>query len=81
MIVDDLTIRIEAGDLIGYTKGNIPSGNWDFGLYDKSKDGVLAQYGSTGVHRNAICWVDFYSSTKQQSYRSLLEGPKLVCSF
>ena len=74
-------VEFKAGDLIGYTKGNIPSGNWDFGLYDKSKDGALAQYGSTGSHRNAVCWVDFYSSTKQQQYRSLLEGPKLVCSF
>ncbi len=74
-------VEFKAGDLIGYTQGNIPSGNWDFGLYDKSKEGMLAQYGSTGSHRNAVCWVDFYSSAKQQQYRSLLEGPKLVCSF
>ena len=74
-------VEFKVGDLIGYTQGNIPSGNWDFGLYDKSKDGALTQYGSTGSHRNAVCWVDFYSSTKQQQYRSLLEGPKLVCSF
>ena len=74
-------VEFKAGDLIGYTKGNIPSGNWDFGMYNFSKDGPLAQYGSQGSHRNAICWPDFYSSDKRESYRRLLEGPKLLCSF
>ena len=74
-------VEFKAGDLIGYAKGNIPSGNWDFGLYDTSKEGVLAQYGSYGIHRYSVCWVDFYSSAKQQQYRVILEGPKLVCSF
>lgn len=69
-------IEFKAGDLIGYTKGNIPSGNWDFGLYDMSKEGTLAQYGSYGLHRHSVCWPDYYSTDK---YKKLLEGPKLVC--
>ncbi len=73
------TIAFNAGDLIGYTKGNIPSGNWDFGLYNMAEKGALKD--SYGLHSNAVCWVDFYSSAKQQQYRNLLEGPKLVCSF
>lgn len=69
-------IEFQTGDLIGYTKGNLQSGNWDFGLYNMSKEGPLAQYGGTGIHRNGVCWPDYYSSDK---YKKLLEGPKLVC--
>lgn len=72
-------IEFNTGDLIGYTKGNIPSGNWDFGLYNMAEKRALKD--SYGLHAYSVCWVDFYSSGKQPQYRSLLEGPKLVCSF
>ncbi|MBI2057366.1 MAG: peptidoglycan DD-metalloendopeptidase family protein [Candidatus Yanofskybacteria bacterium] len=74
-------VELRAGELLGYTKGNIPSGNWDFGMYDMSKEGPLAQYGSQASHRNAVCWPDFYSSGKREFYKRLLEGPRLLCSF
>ena len=74
-------VEFKAGELLGYTKGNIPSGNWDFGMYDMSKEGPLAQYGSQASHRNAVCWPDFYSSGKREFYKRLLEGPRLLCSF
>lgn len=69
------------GFLVGYTVGNAPSGNWDFGLYDTAKESTLAQYGSYGRHRHGLCWVDFYSPEKQSHLRELLTGPTLVCSF
>ena len=72
---------LPAGALIGYTVGNVPSGNWDFGLYDLAKDGPLAKINAFGRHRFGLCWIDYYSSEKQQKYRSLLEGPRIVCSF
>src|SRR3989344_1050268 len=74
-------VEFKAGQLLGYTKGNTSSGNWDFGLYDMSKEGLLAKYGPQGSHRTAVCWVDFYSPAKKELYRRLLEGPKLLCSF
>ncbi len=74
-------VELKAGELLGYTKGNIPSGNWDFGMYDMSKEGPLAQYGSQGSHRNAVCWPDFYTSEKRERYRRLLDGPRILCSF
>ena len=72
-------VELKAGDLVGYTTGTLQSGNWDFGLYNMAQKGALAE--SYGMHAYSVCWVDFYSSAKQQQYRSLLEGPKLVCSF
>lgn len=72
----DQLIEFKTGELIGYTKGNPQSGNWDFGLYDMSKEGVLAQHGSTGIHLNSVCWPDYYLSDK---YKKLLEGSRLVC--
>lgn len=74
-------IEFKAGDLLGYTNGTRQAGNWDFGLYNTKEEGVLAQYGSYGMHRYAVCWVDFFSAEKQTRYRNLLEGPRLVCSF
>lgn len=74
-------LEFKAGDLIGYTSGTRQAGNWDFGLYDTSKDGALAQHGSSGMHTHAVCWVDFYTPEKQGRYRALLEGPTLLCSF
>ena len=74
-------VEFRVGQLIGYTRGNTSSGNWDFGLYNMSKVGPLSQYGSQGSHRNAVCWTDFYSSEKRELYRRLLEGPRLLCSF
>lgn len=74
-------LEFQAGDMIAYTSGTAQAGNWDFGLYDISKDSALAQYGSSGIHKNAVCWVDFYAPGKQEQYRRLLEGPKLLCSF
>ena len=75
-------IQFQSGDLIGYTAGNLQSGNWDFGLYNVKEKGVLAtQYNSYGIHGYAVCWVNFYSTEKQAQYRRLLEGPKLLCSF
>lgn len=52
-------LSFPAGSLIGYTIGNAASGNWDFGLYNLDKEGALAQHGSYGMHKYAICWVDF----------------------
>ena len=72
-------VELKAGDLVGYTTGTLQSGNWDFGLYNMAVKGVLKD--SYGMHSYAVCWVDFYSSAKQQQYYALLEGPKLVCSF
>lgn len=75
-------IQFRAGDLIGYTAGNLQSGNWDFGFYYMKEKGVLGtQYGSYGVHGYAVCWVDFYTEEKEAQYRRLLEGPKLLCDF
>lgn len=74
-------VEFKASDLIGYTSGNVPSGNWDFGLYNTKKDGALAAQGSYGIHRNSVCWPDFYAAGKKEAYRRLLDGPRLVCSF
>ncbi|MDP3725443.1 MAG: hypothetical protein Q8R20_03185 [Nanoarchaeota archaeon] len=75
-------IQFQAGDLIGYTTGNLQSGNWDFGLYYMKEKGVLGrEYNSYGMHGYAVCWTDFYAGEKQAQYRGLLEGPKLLCSF
>lgn len=74
-------VEFKAGDLLGYTFGTRQAGNWDFGLYNMSKEGALAGYGSYGVHKHAVCWVDFYAADKQERYRNLLEGPRTLCSF
>lgn len=75
-------IELKAGELVGYTSGTAQAGNWDFGLYNTKEKGVLAlQYNSYGMHGYAVCWVDFYAPGKQEKYRALLEGPKLLCSF
>lgn len=70
-----------AGSLVGYTVGNVPSGNWDFGFYDLAKEGSLAAQGASGRHRHGLCWVDYYSPEKQPAYQALLTGPTSVCSF
>lgn len=74
-------VELKAGDLVGYTSGTRQAGNWDFGLYNMSKEGVLAGYGSYGMHKHAVCWVDFYTAEKLEKYRNLLEGPRIVCPF
>lgn len=74
-------IEFKAGDLIGYTHGTDQAGTWDFGIYYLKEPGPLAALGSYGLHGFARCWVDFYTPQKQEQYRRLLEGPKLLCSF
>ena len=77
------TILLEAGDLIGYTKGTPEEGRWGFGMYHSKEKGILAAeqnfYDTLGY---SVCWTDFYVPTiKKQHYRNLLEGPQLVCEF
>ena len=72
-------VSFKAGDVLGYTSGNIPSGNWDIGLYNLNKKGPLAHISQYVQH--AVCWVDYYSSQQQSFYRSKLTGPKTVCNF
>lgn len=74
-------VEFKAGDLIGYTSGNVPSDNWNFGLYNMNEQGALKAHGCTGVHCHSVCWPDFYTSEKKTRYRALLDGPKLICSF
>lgn len=74
-------VEFNAGELIGYTSGNIPSGNWDFGLYNMNKEGALKAHGCSATHCNSVCWPDFYAVGKREAYRKLLDGPKLVCGF
>ncbi|MBI2476271.1 MAG: peptidoglycan DD-metalloendopeptidase family protein [Candidatus Taylorbacteria bacterium] len=73
-------LEFAAGELIGYTSGNAPSGNWDFGLYNMNKQGALSAHGCYASHCNSVCWPDFFSVKKRDMYRRLLEGPELVCS-
>ncbi len=72
-------VSFKAGDLLGHTIGNVPSGNWDIGLYNLNKKGPLAHISQYVQH--AVCWVDYYSPEKQSFYRSKLIGPKTVCNF
>jgi hypothetical protein len=72
-------VSFKAGDVLGYTSGNRPSGNWDIGLYNLNKKGPLAHISQYVQH--AVCWVDYYSPEKQKFYRSKLIGPKTVCNF
>lgn len=76
-----ISIEFKAGDLLGYTQGTRQAGNWDFGFYNTNKEGPLAPLGAFGLGKHALCWVDYYSSEKQNLYRSLLTGNKLVCSY
>ena len=74
---------LPAGSLVGYTIGNIPSGNWDIGFYNMLKDGELAKINAFGMHRHGVCLIDYYSSEKQKAYRALFDqnGPRRVCQY
>ena len=74
---------LPAGSLVGYTIGNIPSGNWDIGFYDRVKEGELAKIDAFGLHRYGVCLVDYYPSEKRNFYRALLDpnGPRRVCQY
>lgn len=78
---EPIAIEFKAGDLVGYTKGTRQAGNWDFGLYDSSREGPLGILGAFGLGAHAVCWVDYFAPEKQVAYRSLLDGPRYVCSF
>lgn len=78
---EPIAIEFKAGDLVGYTQGTRQAGNWDFGLYDLSKEGPLGALGAFGLGAHAVCWVDYFSPEKQAAYRGLLDGPRHVCSF
>ena len=72
-------VSFKAGDLLGLTIGNVPSGNWDIGLYNLNVKGKLAHISQYVQH--AVCWVDYYTPEKQNFYRSKLIGPKILCKF
>lgn len=74
-------VAVFAGTLLGYTIGNIPSGNWDFGWYNLDEPGPLAAIHAYGMHSHGLCFVDYYMPEKQSFYRNLLKGPQLVCQF
>lgn len=72
---------LPAGTRVAYTIGNIPSGNWDIGFYNRLKEGELAKINAFGLHRHGVCLIDYYPSEKRQAYRALFDpaGPRSVC--
>lgn len=74
---------LPAGSRVAYTIGNIPSGNWDIGFYNRLQEGPLATINAFGLHRYGVCLIDYYPPEKQQPYRALFDpaGPRRVCQY
>lgn len=72
-----------AGARVAYTIGNIPSGNWDIGFYNRLQEGPLAKINAFGLHRYGVCLIDYYPPDKRQAYRALFDpaGPRSVCQY
>jgi hypothetical protein len=69
-ISDFTPASFQAGELIGYTTGTVQAKNWDFGVYNTSRDPGL-----TGDH--AVCPYDLYPEPKRSEYRSRYGGGML----
>lgn len=74
---------LPAGSRVAYTIGNIQSGNWDIGFYNRLKEGELAKINAFGLHRYGVCLINYYPPEKQQAYRALFDpaGPRRVCQY
>lgn len=66
-------ISFAAGELVARTTGTPNAKNWDFGVYDLSKEGVLAEQAAYGINRYAVCPFDFYPPEKGSQYRHLFQ--------
>lgn len=83
----DMSLRpgaiLPAGSRVAYTIGNIPSGNWDIGFYNRLQEGPLAKINAFGLHRYGVCLIDYYPPEKQLAYRALFDpaGPRSVCQY
>jgi hypothetical protein len=67
-------IAFKAGELIGHTRGNTPSGNWDFGLYNTAQPNSIE--GISGRDRTANCPFNYY---QDNVYEKLYDGASLLC--
>lgn len=74
---------LSVGTRVGYTVGNIKSGNWDIGFYNMLQEGELAKINAFGLGRYGVCLLDYYPSEKRAAYRALLDptGPRRVCQY
>lgn len=74
---------LPAGSRVAYTIGNIKSGNWDIGFYNRLQEGELAKINAFGLHRHGVCLIDYYSPEKREQYRALFDpaGPRRVCQY
>jgi len=64
-------ITFKAGDLLGYTSGNVGSQNWDFGVYNKTKPNFLSgdeRYKGDDI---ANCPYDYFTEDKKAIYYNL----------
>jgi hypothetical protein len=68
-------IDFKAGDLIAHTRGNDPSGNWDFGVYNTDKPNNLP--GVESSSKIANCPYDYYENSN--IYKELYEVESLLC--
>lgn len=63
------SIKFKAGDLLGYTSGNVESHNWDFGVYNETKPNFISD-----VDPNADCPYDYFTEDKKTVYYNLFVG-------
>ncbi len=64
-------IDFKAGDLIGYTTGTYLAGNWDFGVYNSTKENKYAKdekFKWSTIYTTATCPYDYFSPELKAEY-------------
>lgn len=66
-------IQFAAGELLGYTTGTDVAGNWDFGVYNSSKNNRYIDdpdWNWSDTHTKAVCPFDYFSNELKSEYVS-----------
>jgi hypothetical protein len=70
-------IQFKAGELIGHTRGNKGSNNWDFGIYNLNKPNYLMdndQFNWSNRYTHADCPYDYYAEPKKSQLYALFQA-------
>lgn len=71
---ENLGVSFKAGELLGYTTGTEVAHNWDFGVYNRTEENLLANDSRFNMHERyiyAVCPYDYFTNSMRSVYSSI----------